>query len=331
MPPSTDPLLAQLQAVLQGGSTAPRTGYERQMAQQALEMLQRGTPLADLYQELRLAGAKAQINLDVSAQPNAIALHSHTFYEVLFILGGDVDYLLNGQRYQLQRGDVVLVPPGVSHRPLFLRPMGQPYQRYALWLDAAYYAEQCAQYPELDLAFQQCRRRGSFLLRSTPATWAGLESAFSMLYKEALEQRPAWQLCVASGALSLMAHISRTYYYQDSASPAAESDTLLDHMFRYIDTHLTEKITLEGMARHCMVSKSTVSHLFQQKLGVSFYHCVVQRRLIAAKNSMLAGQPLRLVWEDCGFADYSSFYRLFKKEYALSPREFLALHKQRAG
>lgn len=280
------------------------------------------------YQELTLHDLRAFINLDVNWGKDVVSLHSHMFYEVLFCRQGNVDYLLDNQRFRVQQGDIVLIPPGMGHRPLFLEELKEPYVRYALWIDAAFFKGACAQYPLLDLCFQQCRKRGSYLLRTTRASWVGLQAAFDSLHREAEEQQPCWELCLAMGALTLMTHISRTYYYQDSAAPAAESNTLLDQMFQYIDNHLGEKITLEDVARQCMVSKSTVSHVFREKLGVPFYQCLVQRRLVAPKKSMLRGQPLRQVCEECGFADYSSFYRLFKKEHGISPRQFLELHRQ---
>lgn len=303
--------------------------YERFQAQK-WEMLKGHGPCKNYYQEIVLHDCKVQINLDVSDITDPVPLHSHSFYEILFCCQGGIDYLVDSQRYRLEEGDIVLMEPGLAHRPLFPAQMEVPYVRYALWLDAEFFQQGCALDEALALAPAQCRRRGSYLLRTTRATWTGLRTAFDNLWRETQQQRPGWQACVAYGALMLMAHLGRTAYYQENAVPAEENDKLLATMFRYIDTHLGEKITLEDMARHCLVSKSTVSHAFHQQLGVPFYQCVIQRRLIAAKNSILSGAPLHQAAEESGFPDYSSFYRLFKQEYGLSPREFLAMHKQKS-
>ena len=60
-------------------------------------------------------------------------------------------------------------------------------------------------------------------------------------------------------------------------------------------------------------------------MGVSFYHCVTQRRLIAAKSLIERGTNLEVVSHQVGFADYSTFYRAFKKEYGISPRQYRKL------
>jgi AraC-like DNA-binding protein len=37
------------------------------------------------------------------------------------------------------------------------------------------------------------------------------------------------------------------------------------------------------------------------------------------------GETMESVATKCGFTDYSTFYKAFKKEYGISPREFTRL------
>lgn len=281
----------------------------------------------NLYQQLPMFQQGAQINHDISYTADTVELHSHTFYEILFICQGEnVQYLWNNNRYRLQKGDIMLIPPGVTHRPLFASELKEPYERYALWIEPNFFKSHAAQFPVLDYALEQCRLADSGLLRSTPATYSGLFAGFNTLWLEQEGRRFGWEAAVALGAVHLMIHISRTFYYRNASVAQTESRSLFDEVFQYIDTHLCEKLTLEHIASQFHVSTSTISHLFRKQLDVSFYHCVIQRRLINAKNKILQGMSLQDVWEACGFTDYSSFYRLFKKEYGISPREFRTLN-----
>lgn len=282
------------------------------------------------YQKMSMSMPGAQINYDDSMTSDVVGMHTHTFYEILFICRGqDVQYLFNNNRYQLKKGDIMLIPPGTPHRPLFLHELTEPYERYALWIETEFFENETARFPELNFALEECRKTDSGLLRGTEALYSSFHAAFHSLWVEQQSGRYGYQAEVTFGAMQLMVYISRLFYYRNASVAEMESENLFDETLRYIDEHLEQKLTLESVAQNMCVSKSTISHLFQKQLGVSFYRTVIQRRLIVSRNRIVSGVPLSQVWESCGFADYSSFYRHFKKEYGISPREFRAGNKQK--
>ena len=101
----------------------------------------------------------------------------------------------------------------------------------------------------------------------------------------------------------------------------------IDELIAYIEKHLTEKITLKSTAADFYISERSVSRLFSEKMDVSFYRYVTQRRLIAAKVLILNGEPLESIGEQVGFVDYSTFYRAFKQAFSISPLQFKKLHE----
>ena len=72
-------------------------------------------------------------------------------------------------------------------------------------------------------------------------------------------------------------------------------------------------------------ANSKLTKLFYHRLQISFYHFVTQRRLIHSKIKIEEGNSMEEVALSCGFCDYSAFYRAFKKEYGISPREYKKL------
>ena len=101
-----------------------------------------------LYQELEMDSPYVDTHDDVSRTMDTVNLHSHTFYELLFVRGGSLQYLRDTRRYRLQAGDIVFIPPNTSHRPLFLDKLVEPYSRFVLWVSPLYAGQLNEAFPQ---------------------------------------------------------------------------------------------------------------------------------------------------------------------------------------
>lgn len=267
------------------------------------------------YLEMEMDSLYVNANEDYSRTVDVVQLHSHTFHEILFCHSGNVQYLLGTERYRLQRGDIVVIPAGVSHQPLLLDKMVEPYRRYVMWISKNF----------IDILGQMCDNpleviTEPCLLRTAGTPWENLEEIFRKCCKEDMLQRPRSEVILYGGAMELLAELSRALA---SIPPVPqEKPELIDEITAYLENHLEDKITLSQTAHRFLVSKSTISHLFSQKLGISFYRWVTQRRLIAAKNLIQEGKAMEDIFEQVGFGDYTTFYKAFKKEYGISPSQY---------
>ena len=274
---------------------------------------------SSFYQDQEMTCRYAETHQDVSFSDSRINLHSHDFYEFLFChSASDVEYLVGAERYRLQKGDVVLIPPGVSHRPLLPEHMAEPYRRDVLWI----HPDLIDQLELLVSPQERMNAQESRLLRTAGTRWEFLGELFRHGVREFEGQEPGWEEIVLGNTLQILVYLRRAVRDRTAAPLKAEKPELLDQVLAYIEEHLSEKITLEDIAKHFWVSQSTISQTFRNKLGVSFYRCVTQRRLIAAKNLIIEGTPLESVGRKVGFSDYSSFYRAFKQEFGISPRQY---------
>ena len=280
-----------------------------------------GIDFQNFYQELEMSDPLVETHRDVSYSNSQLNLHSHTFYELLYCNSDcGVEYLVGADRYRLRKGDIVFVPPGISHRPLLPEVMGEPYHRYVLWLSPAFVDMFTAMYkpPGIQMDY-------GTLLRTRGTKWEMLGEYFHRGVLEAENQKAGWQAAVAGNTITLLTMMGRSIQERTASVLKAEKPDLLNEVLAYIELRLSEKITLEETARHFYVSVSTITQLFRQKMGTSFYRCVTQRRLIAAKLLINEGKSLEDISRRVGFTDYSSFYRAFKKEYGITPRQYTQL------
>ena len=291
----------------------------QRMQQYILEM---GLDPKVLYQELEMTSRFVDTHRDTSFSNAHLQLHSHTFYELLYCRNScGAEYLVGSERYRLQRGDIIFVPPGVSHRPLLPEHMTEPYNRYVLWLSREFMELYATLFP-YPFTEQQASVN---ILRTGGTPWEGLGELFRQGVQEAEQQQEGWEAAVVGNTVMLLTQLKRATDDRTARSMKAEKPELLDRITAYIEKHYASHITIDDLARQFYVSNSTVSHLFKQKMGVSLYRYITQRRLIAAKTLIGQKLPLEEIAQQVGFSDYSTFSRAFKQEYGISPRQFAQL------
>lgn len=101
----------------------------------------------------------SQVHLEIDTI-SSIQPHVHRFYEVIFVVQGeDVNYILDSQRYQLGKGSMLFIPPGHIHHPLLCQTNSQPYKRYVLWFEAAFFQTICQWFPSVGYLFEQCEKK----------------------------------------------------------------------------------------------------------------------------------------------------------------------------
>ena len=282
-------------------------------------MQQLGLDPGNLYQELEMTSRYVDTHRDTSYTNEHLQLHSHAFYELLYCRNScGVEYLVGSERYRLQRGDIVFVPPGISHRPLLPERMAEPYQRYVLWLSQEFLEAFANLFPK---PFDQ-KTAPVGLLRTAGTKWESLGALFRAGVQETEAQQDGWEAAVVGNTIQLLAQIKRATAERSTHTLEAEKPELLDRIMAYVEENYANPITIGDLSKRFFVSSSTISHLFKQKMGVSFYRYVSQRRLIAAKTLIERGILLEDVALQTGFQDYSGFYRAFRQEYGISPRAY---------
>lgn len=281
-----------------------------------------GIDPSNFYQELEMSSRFVNTHRDVSYSNGTVSLHSHQYIEILYCrTSANVEYLIGSNRYRLQKGDIVFVPPGVSHRPILPEKLAVPYERDVLWVSTEFMETYMQTFPDETV---QYRDHGA-PIRTAGTRWEFLGDLFRKGVLEEEEKRPGWEAAVIGNTMTIFANMKRAHIERSAGTMRAEKPELLDRIMAYIEKNYAVHITIDDLARQFYVSNSTISHLFKQKMGVSLYRYITQRRLIAAKSLIGENLPMEEIARRVGFVDYSTFYRAFKQEYGISPRRFSQL------
>lgn len=300
----------------------PMTPESQQKIHEYLRAI--GIDPSNLYQELEMSSPCVNTHRDTTFTAHPVALHSHTYVEILFChSAAGVEYLVGPDRYKLQKGDIVLIPPGVSHRPIFPEQLSEPYVRDVLWINTDFLKSLEDAFPPSAVA----DRNRTTLIRTAGTNWAFLGDLFQAGVQEEERKKKGWEAIVMGNTLKILAYLDRAYDERGTDSLRAEKPELLDKVMAYIEEHYAEHLAVSDIAHRFYVSDSSISHHFKQKMGISIYQYVTQRRLISAKNLISKGMALEQVAARVGFSDYSAFYRAFKQEYGISPRQYRSIQE----
>ncbi len=251
-----------------------------------------------------------------------ISIHHHDFFEIYFLLEGNVDFLVEGKTHHLEPGDLLLISPQELHQAQ-IRPNAM-YERIVLWIDRNYLAGLGGDFSDLTGCFDHDSPMHTNLLRPDKIRRAALQDLLEKLTIEFYGGKPGGDLYAQGLLLQFMVEVNRLVRNITTQQPRQEEPDLVSQVLTYIGSHFQENITLENLAAEFYVSKYYLSHEFSKRVGISIYRYVIFRRLMQAKELMEAGNAPGAVYQTCGFGDYANFYRAFKSEYGISPKAYFA-------
>ncbi len=276
----------------------------------------------DPLQEMRVPGIEIRYCLDEDSP--TVDIHSHTHYELYLFCEGDLDrYVVGSRSYRLQRGDLLLIPPMTPHHPIF-QAGARRYQRFVLWFSRDYLDRLTELDPDISSVFRLCREREDYMIRfASPELPQALEGDMQSMWAEAEGGAPCRSAALHLSCMRLLVRLNRGVSANAMVSvlPGGESP-LMDQVIAYIHEHYSERLSLQSIAEKFFVSQSTIEHLFTQKLGLSFYRYVTKWRIAEAKTQIAASVPIKIACQNCGYEDYSNFYKAFIKETGLPPSRY---------
>lgn len=253
----------------------------------------------------------------------AVEPHYHEFFEILYFISGHVDYIVGDKLFHLQNDDLLLIPPNILHNPVF-HDFQVPYERYVLWISTPALKQLLSIDPELEQIFNQ-PHPPMYLLRNQAAQ-VSFRPIFASLEQTLEQKRPLSMAQLKLLVLQLILEYNQALLNGSSAIHTGVRDSLITNVLHYIQNNLTGDLSLDAISRDFLIDKFNLSHMFKENMGISYHRYVLQQRLLLGKTLLMEGTPAGQVCFSCGFQDYSSFFRAFKREYDVSPAQFKKLH-----
>ena len=253
---------------------------------------------------------------------NEFEIHYHDFNKIIIFISGEVTYIIEGKSYILKPWDILLVGKNDLHLPIISPSM--PYERFILWLNPLFLERHNKNNCDLLSCFQLASQRklnlirlSSKLINSLKQNLADLEEAF---------QDSAFGSTILRNALFLqfMVKINRLFLGMDIDKNIDDInyDPRIEDILSFLNSNLDKHLSIGMLSKTFYLNKYYLMHLFKEETGYTIYNYIQKKRILKASDLIISGMQAGEVCMRCGFGDYSSFVRAFKKEFELSPKQY---------
>lgn len=261
--------------------------------------------LTEDFRIFHLSGA-----LNVRVEP-----HYHEFHKLFMLCSGSGGYEIEGRRYRLNKGDVVLVGSRCVHCPDF---GDSPYERVILYISPELLERNSTPDCQLSRCFsgehgyvlrlgEEGQKRLFDMAKEIECEDSGKDAGHSILSRCML-LRLMVELFryTENGGLQMPMHIE-------------PKDKKMLEIVRYIDEHFSEAISVDDIARRFYMSRYHMMHRFRAELGSSMHEYIVERRLLYARDLIEKGCSATDACFYSGFGSYSAFSRAYMKLFSNTP------------
>lgn len=260
--------------------------------------------------------------------------HYHNYFQVCYVVCGEIVHLQEGQAVHLGPGDAFIIPPGFPHSLHFESTYSEMYS--LIFDESLFHAGFARSNAHQFLAGLQT---GSVLSGQAVRLRVMLDesqrtsilSLLDCLLRQQEVDCPA-ELSAVPSLISCVVYLLAQGYYQQPHN-ARQPDELMSYnstlhqCTRYIDSHYKENISLTALAKQFGLSRSTFCAVFPRFTGLSVRRYIAQKRILEAQMLIRSSPELTLgeIAAEVGYEDTTTFYRNFLRIAGVSPSKYREL------
>lgn len=243
-----------------------------------------------------------------------IEYHYHTFHKIIILLAGKAGYAVEGERYDLSPGDFVLVGSGSIHCPIV--EAGDYYERMILYIAPEYLRSLAQGDCDPEECFRRAQETFQYVFRDEGTS--RVRVLFQSLAETVRQGGYGASLLAQAQFTELLVEVNRVVRGGHRVG-AAGGDSKVISLLQYLNLHLTESLTIDELAARFYISKYHMMRRFRAETGYTVHAYLTGKRLALAREQIAAGTPILQAASACGFGDYSTFCRAYRRQFGQPP------------
>jgi AraC-like DNA-binding protein len=235
---------------------------------------------------------------------NSCMPHFHSSTEIVYVADGVLSAILDGQRYDVPRGSVLITSGYTVHR-YFTETSSE----VIVWI--------------IPISFVPILEKPLANKRFAKAVYADEGGELSTLIPLMYSRWNVMGTEARRGFSQLLLGILMDRVSLNDM-PIKAPAGLMRNMLAYLQENSASSLSMEKLARHLGYSRSRLSHLFRDNFGCSFSDYVNSLRCRRAARLLAQSDLTQLeISLMTGFECIRTFYRAFYKCYGMTPKQYV--------
>lgn len=251
----------------------------------------------------------------VNSKTNLVS-HTHDFSEVKIVLSGNFTYIIDGVSYEINKGNIIVMKPGVEH--LKIIPEGVQVEEFNYALSDF----QIKNLPQNFLVGPDAEH-----IYNIPLYQPEIIKCINDTISEQEKNEPYSDLFIKANILKLTSLIYRGMSANKEKSdkarlniPNSEKTNIVNTILQYLSQNYMKQISLYRIAHNMYLSPVYISKIFKEETGESPINHLIRIRLTRANELLSSGNmPIKAVARNVGYEDAYYFSKLYKKYYGIPP------------
>ena len=231
----------------------------------------------------------------------------HDYYEIYLLLRGNAEFTNTHRKQTIVPFQMVLIPPGEYHQFVVNENIDN-YERCVINIYPGF----------LPLDILKTAFCGKELLTLSESNRITKHFTYLIECLSGVDENDFLHILTAV-AMDLIFLIKNGFETQKALN--SNFNHIAFNLISYIDEHFAEEIDLNMLATRFLYSVSSLCHIFKSNFGISIKKYIIQKRINVAKIALQRGEKPEEVSVKCGFSNYSTFYRDYKKYFGVTPSE----------
>ncbi|MEG1012228.1 MAG: AraC family transcriptional regulator [Ruthenibacterium sp.] len=244
--------------------------------------------------------------------------HHHSEFEVIAVVHGTCEVVIDQNIYLAQGGDILLIPPYSLHSG-YVMP-GDSFSHFCFCFDMALLDE-----TDFIKKLESGYLTVTNLVRRASPVGASLYGTAQCIYQQCTAQRKGWDYIVRGQLMAMVGLLVQSDTIYSVTHTAARQD-FCTQVLNLLGQSYADAITSHDIAQRLSYSQSHFCRLFRENFSFSFQQYLCRYRLSKARQLLAQGDlSVSEAAVQVGFNNLSYFSRQFRAMCGCTPKQFQQL------